>query len=162
MRPFGGDSLVLWSAFNSPRGFTALFQTTAVESCGARELLLYPSMSRLQQFYRIPLQPGEGPIWVSQPVDQQAGIYSEVEITWELLGVDSSGDYRIGAVVIDSCNDTLGPLVLAGTRRQPHAQPILTTRVKVQIAVVVLLLVAYILLYRRVRRKTPQRQSLRR
>jgi hypothetical protein len=106
-----------WDAMATKEGFTGYVKTTKALTCHdwtftflARRLSPYASMKmstspdQPQTFYRLNL-PNAGP---------DSSLAVEWVIPWDSVTVDTSGAYQIGLMAVDSCGDTLTPVIFNG------------------------------------------------
>jgi hypothetical protein len=107
----------VWDAINTKEGLTGYFKAIKPLSCHdwtftllPRRLSPYASMKMStspaapQTFYRLTLPYG-GP---------DSSVVMEWVIPWDSIALDSSGSYQIGLMAVDSCGDTLTPVIFNG------------------------------------------------
>jgi hypothetical protein len=81
-------------------------------------------------------------------------VSAEWVIPWDTIRVDSAGRYEVGMYATSACGDTLESVVLAGSRDTPQqTESVFTPAVVGQIFIVVVLLVLYLVLQARARKK---------
>ena len=117
-KPWKNSSLWAWDAIATKEGVTGYFKAIKPLACNGwnftflpRQLSVYTSMKLSaspvapQTFYRVSQGGGAA----------DSAVAAEWIIPWDSLGLDTTGSYRIGITGLDSCGDTLEPLILTGT-----------------------------------------------
>jgi hypothetical protein len=163
-RDFDGDARLLWDAANTKEGLAGYLKTPVRESCGVYFVRLYPTMDAVHRYKQITLADSVSSsdyYRLYQREGDSAAIIAEFLLFWDDIDLDSAGAYRVGMIAYTECGDTLGPLVLQGSRLAPRGT-LFTPRMWVQLIVIVVMLTLYVVLYVRIRRRNRRRESPRR
>ncbi len=141
-----------WDASNTPRGLAGYVRVPSSDSCGTAVLRL--------------TQPGGDPPWgltiadsISEGEHYAAAVQGgwrviEFQIPWTGLQVDSAHVYTVQLTLQDECGS--GTWCLVGSSKTPLAR-VLTPKVVRRIVIVLVLLVAYAVLYIRLKMKRNRR-----
>jgi uncharacterized membrane protein YjfL (UPF0719 family) len=153
----------VWDAVNTPEGLAGYFHCGMI-ACSS--WTMYADLHRLKTSpWRMTLgdsaQSGDaGFKAIRMARDTMFSITFEWVIPWDSVTLDSNGVYAVPVAAESGCGDTLDPFLIVGSRDGTASA--LPPWFAGRVALIVVLLVAFIALQLTMRKKTRRRGSLRR
>jgi len=150
-RRFSESKAWSWDMVNSPHALAGYIRHAPVDSCRAVAANIEMAGEQHRSVLGITFEKG----WtddsvcyeISRDPNGDSAVVAEFTIPWSRIQLDSVGAYDIWIQATTTCGDTVNAHVV-GNRFTPY-QRIMTPRLWLQIAIVAVLLIAY--LYMRVR-----------
>jgi hypothetical protein len=156
-RTLGEDTTLAWDALNTPEGLAGYVRFSPRSACSSWTVTFFPDMRALQRPLAMRVDTaGEGWFYsVYEWEDDTTGMLSaEWVIPWDTIRVDSTGEYEIGMYAASACGDTLEPVILTGNRAaREGTRGVFGPGLLARIAIVAALLVLYLVLQARARKK---------
>jgi hypothetical protein len=157
-RPLASVPGATWDAANTADGLAGYVRAAARDSCDPAGVVLGLSGPQRSELLGLLRFDGTSQGLAVSAVNraEQAEHALEFVLPWNSLALDSTGCYGVVLSVFTSCDSTAGAVRLAGCRGTLAAR-VITPRIKTQIAVIAVLLAAYVVMSLRLRRKRTDR-----
>jgi hypothetical protein len=159
-RIFAGDGRLLWDASNTAEGFAGYVKMVMTDSCRPSALIICAGNGNCVDvsLQRDSIQTAA--VVMFAVAGDSLRKTAEFLIPWKGLAAVANDSGLVKMRAVSECGDTIGEIICKGKPLTPEKTTVLTPTLKFQIAFIVILLIAYLVLMMRIRKiKTTRRKE---
>lgn len=156
---YTGNNSFLWDAINTAKGVAGYFTFRSDDSCFTKKVRIYNKKQFSNQYMEIVIDNNftEQDFYAFDKHADGKSITAEWLIPWDSISFDTSGQYKIGIAVYNSCIDSADSLLFSGEYFTKGNEPFKISKIAVQVAIILILMILFLRL--RVKAKKLYKQS---